>query len=83
MSSKDGSVLVVYQGRGSGDLCGIVAAEGVPENNQAVGDQSERNGVLDGVAQSVEFTWFSTPFWHLPWSRRTDAERDSESRRWN
>src|SRR6266498_5602822 len=36
-----------------GDVVGVLCGEGVPAGDQAVGDESEGDGVLDGAAGAV------------------------------
>jgi hypothetical protein len=54
MSSKAGSVLVRYQGwaaRRSSTSAGAVAVPCVPDDDQGVHEQGERDGALDGAGR--------------------------------
>jgi hypothetical protein len=56
MSWKEGSVLVVYPGLAGaavGDVVGMVAVQGVPDDHQAHGEHAERDGALDRLLEVV------------------------------
>jgi hypothetical protein len=53
MSATEGAVLVWYQGAAGGQVGGVVAAGGVPDDREAVADQAERDGALDCQAGAV------------------------------